>query len=522
MSSAAFDPKRLLHTAKTTKRFWVPLFVVVIAAVNGAMVFMPKKYQSSAQVLIHEPKLNMIVGQMGVSINDRLPTIREEMTSFRFLSQVARKLNLGRGLDPEAPQYQSMIESIRGNIDLRVKNRDLFTIVYQDSTPERARDITAEIVNQYIAASSRTFEKKTGETLEFITKELEVAQREMRMAQDAVTKYKQEHPNEIPDVQAQQITRLNRLRGDKLTEEGRLQGLKSSLDLQQGKLKNTPAEIVSQSTVQESQELATLKRNKKNLEAQLQLLLSDYTEEHWKVKELRAQLKQMDEQLATETNSPTKTETKAPNPAYQILVDQVTQTEVAIRQSQSNIDKMAQEIKQLETWQGSVPRRQQELDSLNITMENYRERVNMLGKRLNEAQTASNVEEQGQGPSFELSDPPRLQPAPVAPNPKKFAVLSIAMASALSGAVIYLLMLLDSAVRSVEEARRMLQMPVLGVVQRVVTASETLRQARRRKLRNVGFSLGALVLVGVVILSMTVLREPLQHQVQTIRNLLSK
>jgi hypothetical protein len=137
-------------------------------------------------------------------------------------------------------------------------------------------------------------------------------------------------------------------------------------------------------------------------------------------------------------------------------------------------------------------------------------------KRLQQAKVAGQLEQTGQGPSFEIFDRPQEPEEPVFPNPKRVALASVALGGAAGAALIYLLAVLDTVVRDVSEARLILRMPVLGVMQSIVTAAQARARHRRRVRRIVGWGGGlTLVLIALAVGAMKY-HEPLARKMETV------
>ncbi|MCL5269147.1 MAG: Wzz/FepE/Etk N-terminal domain-containing protein, partial [bacterium] len=214
MVEPVFNWSRYLAKLKTTKRYWVPLALAVVFGANFAGLLLPKKYDSSALVTIHEPQFMDLSGfqvRTMLSIKDRLETIREEMTSFSFLAKIARDLNLDAGIEPNSLRYEQLIRRMERSITLFVKNQDLFEITYRADTPLRARDVAAAIVNQYLINSSQYYQNKTSSAVKFLESELTEEKNRLSAAEDAVKKYKSEHITEIPEAQEANLRRLEQL-----------------------------------------------------------------------------------------------------------------------------------------------------------------------------------------------------------------------------------------------------------------------------------------------------------------------
>lgn len=525
MTGVAFSWPRFLLTLKKTIYLWVPLILFIILVINALGLFLPKKYESTAQVRIYAPLYSDMMGTADgvLTIKDRLVTIREEMTSFKFLSAIAHKVNIDAGIAPGSLEHEELIQRMTRSISLHLKGQDLFTISYRDSTPELAYKVTLEIVTQYLINSNHYYERRTSDRITFIAEQLKDATVRLDKAQEGTLAYKNEHINEIPEAQNANQRRMEQLRTEHLGVRQQLSALKETLILAKTKLVEIEPEIIAEIIESENDgRLLGLKNQKQQLELALDMKLKVFTENHWEVEPLQSQLTLLDEQIALAEDKKEQTITRTPNPAYQSLEDTITRTELDIQRYQTRSQRLQADITTLEKYNARIPQSKLDLSQLESEQRFAENRVDTLRTQLEDAKLAGHLEQQGQGPSFDQMDPPRRPTAASSPNRKKIAAASVVVGFGAGGALILLLTLLDTAVRTMKEARQILQMPVLGVVQQIVTPTEQRRLRRRKILRICVASTGLVTLAIVLTLSLTVYHQPLMEGVQTLRNLINE
>jgi polysaccharide chain length determinant protein (PEP-CTERM system associated) len=501
MPTSLFDPRRLLLKLNTTKRWWIPLALVAIIAVNAAGLLRPERYRSNALVLIRQPPIPDQRVRETFRLNDMLQTIHERIRSFSFLSEVAHKLNLDAGISPDSPQYEQLIERMRDSISLQTQP-DFFRVTYSGYEPKESYNVTDTIVKQFIHQSSEYYNQKAQKNVQFLETQLRQETLGMKHAQDEIRKFKDAHINVIPEAQAEHLGRLSRLREEIQANTAQMEATDKALKRAQEELAATSRELTTEVTQTDTPEMRMLRERERELRLRLDLLqqVNGYTDEHWEVLTVRKQLMLIEDQKTSAGLQLSKEITTQPNPRYNSLKERITEFELKIDELQKHLIEQHADVTVLEAYLAEIPKHQDELLTLERNYRTAAEQVEYYRSQLNQAEKASQLEAQGMGPSFEIKDPPRIPSRPYSPNRVKIAAVSVVLGLASAFALILLLCFLDQSVRSVDEARQVLQMPVLGMVQRIVTPSQVaLRKARkRRRIVGLGSAFVLLLIVGVV------------------------
>jgi polysaccharide chain length determinant protein (PEP-CTERM system associated) len=517
------DSRRLLLKAKTTKRWWVTLAVFIIVAVNVAGLFRPPRYQASALVLIRQPPIADQRVRDTFRLTDMLDTIRQRVTSFSFLSEIARKLNLDAGIPPDSNEYEQLIERMRKAITLNVEP-EFFQLQYAGYTPREAYNVADAIVKLFITQSGEYYNDKAKKNVGFLDAQLRQARLEMDDAQKKIRAYKDAHIKEIPEAQAEHMSRLAKRRDEYQTSRQDLEAIRSALTLAQQSLKQIPKDLTTEVTQTDGSELRQLRSSAGALRMKIELLIqvNGYTEEHWEVKTARKQLALIEDQLASATQSVAKEITFQSNPRYADLQTRITEYQLKIGELQKRQVEQEADIKELEKYLTAIPKHQDELQTLERNYTIAAGQVESYLNQLDQARKASELEAQGMGPSFEIKDPPRVPVMPFSPNRSKIAAVSVVLGLGGAFGLIFLLALLDQSLRSIEEARQVLRMPMLGVVQRIVTPAQIARLRRRRRRRLLGLGAVVVLLIGVGALGYFRYREDLLLGAGNLRDFLKR
>jgi uncharacterized protein involved in exopolysaccharide biosynthesis len=226
-----------------------------------------------------------------------------------------------------------------------------------------------------------------------------------------------------------------------------------------------------------------------------------YTEAHWEVKSARKQLALLDSQLTSATRATPATVTTADlNPIYTNLQTTITSYQLKYGELEKRLVEQKAAIKQLQNYLDKIPKHQDDLQTLERNYSMAALQVDFYRAQLNKAQQANDLESEGMGPSYEIKDPPRMPTSPSGPKLVKYAVVGVFLGGSAAACIVFLFVLLDGSLRSVEEARGVLRMPILGLMQQIVSPTQeaSLRRRRQGTWIGVGVMATALIVVGAI------------------------
>jgi uncharacterized protein involved in exopolysaccharide biosynthesis len=353
----------------------------------------------------------------------------------------------------------------------------------------------------------------TDKQVTFYEKQINETKELMIEAQDKLTRFRQANINQLPEAQSEHQARLAKRRDEVQMTQQALVGARQALGIAEDKLSEMEPEIVSETREITNPVAQQLRAQERNLNMQLELLMKDYTPDHWKVIDIRKQHDLVVDQLTSFSQTRSSEETRIPNPQYQSLQEKITDFHLQISSLERSIQQQQDDIRTLEEYLNAIPDVQKDLVKLEGDYNEARQRSVYYQSQLDRAKLASEVESQGQGPSFEIQDPARLPTKPSSPNRMKIAVFSLMAGLMLSGGLVFVVNFFDRSVRNLREARVAIQMPLLGVIQQIVTPQEL---ARRRRLRILTVTSVMLALV-MIAAAGYLMREPLRGQIEMLR-----
>lgn len=189
------------------------------------------------------------------------------------------------------------------------------------------------------------------------------------------------------------------------------------------------------------------------LKIELNRLLTENTEEHPRVLETRNLIKNLEQQRDTQIQT------------AQDEGAQIDPTEYA-------------------TLISSVPRQEQQMAKLQRDYFVNAGIYESLLQKLETAKISHRLENSDKGTKFRTLEPARLPLRPVKPNPMLMLLAGLLIGLGIGSVAVYVFELSDNSIRNVDEARFLLELPILGVIGSI-RPEELLAENRLRRMASV-------------------------------------
>ncbi len=217
-----------------------------------------------------------------------------------------------------------------------------------------------------------------------------------------------------------------------------------------------------------------------NLEDQLKTLLIDSTEEHPLVKDLRQQIAKARKEMDSGEFKVPNLATTSDNPAYQALkkeLDKIESGDISANQpaaSGANPDDTNSTIYKLMVID--------KLDSALARDKNVNETIyNLLLQKLETAKITQRLEASKSGTRYTVIDPARLPLVPSKPNKPTVIFLGLLLGAAIGTGLVFGSEFMDQSFLDIEEAKSILELPVLGGISRITTQEEIDKEKYKKK-----------------------------------------
>lgn len=257
------------------------------------------------------------------------------------------------------------------------------------------------------------------------------------------------------------------------------------------------------------EQLAIYKRKIKeseisDIEDKLKNLLSDSTEQHPMVKELRGKLTSVQKELESgdyEVKGESKPVSDSTRQALKAELDKIIEQETAIP---AGVPKMAVDAQKdpnsaiyklllMDKVDSSLAR------DMNVNVTIY----NMLLQRLETAKITQRLETSREGTRYTVLDPPRLPLQPIKPKKPLVVLMGLFLGAAAGVGLVFAREFMDQSFSDIEDAKHNLHLPVLGAISRITTQEESDKEKRhKRVLITISIIIGIVLIIAVMLFSM--------------------
>ncbi|MFV0422334.1 XrtA system polysaccharide chain length determinant [Oleidesulfovibrio sp.] len=430
--------------------FWIIASLVMLLAIAYAYS-LPKVYEAKSTIAIEQSVINDLVRGIAItpSMDAKIRILQVSLLSRSSLLGVMNALDMDLGLQGAA--LEERIAAVRSNVNVGLnEKRGLFTIAYQSTSPERARDFVNTLTRQYIEASTSDKREESFEATRFLADQIEVFRKRIEAAQSEIDAFKADRGMILN--MSEPALRQEILRAQEELQILRIR--KTDLLAQRGvMLRNTP-----------------LRNRLEALERELSAMFVSYTAKHPRV----VRLKQEIEGLKREVSRKSEEERRAiyGTSEYQRIKVELS----AVEQQEAQL---LGKIEENEKLLREIPSVASELAEL----ENRRRKESLIYEQLvgryGQSEVSKQMELQDKAVNFRIIDPAVLPSVPV--SPKRWLIILAGMAGGLGigFGVLFIFDFLNPRIRSADELRKM-GFHVMAVVPSISDVAESRRLWRRR------------------------------------------
>jgi polysaccharide chain length determinant protein (PEP-CTERM system associated) len=501
-------PEELLLAVWNRKWDVFVSFLVVTTATIVVAGRLPDRYRAEALIVTAPQSVSPDFVRATITartqIRDRLPTISQQIKSRARLEPIIRDLDLYAVMRRTSPM-ELVIDRMRSDIAIDVvEGSESFRISYHAAeTAELAVQVTERLAQVAIEENVRDREVLARATSSFLESQLVDARGRLEEQEKRLETYRLRYGAELPtqlqsNMQAiQNIQMQIQSLEDSLNRDRdrRLLVARQLADIQSEHLVFGDQRAGSSSAAAQPVPDASAGVRLETALAELRALELRVTPEHPDL--IRA--KRLVEDLEKKAE-----EEAASTPESSGRVRPMTATEIAkrnrIKELQGEIESLDRQVakkgsdqadlrRTLQTYRANVeavPTRESELASLTRDYETLQTQYRTLLTKKEDSKIAEELERRQVGEQFKVVDPPRLPEKPYRPNRLLLDLAGAGAGLALGIALTLLLELRDKSLKSADDVRAALALPVLGLIPQMVTAADRRRAQRQQVVLSVG------------------------------------
>jgi len=367
--------------------------------------------------------------------------------SYPVMERAAKKLGY---IDPNLTSEQirsderlmGIVLGLQGRISTKVEGyTNIIDITAMSYDPDQAQRLANAVAEAYREYNSEEKNKRIIEARRFIEQQLAKKREELRKAEDAVRKFREEHELISLDSRTKEvISELSRARSEYERLEGDIREISSMID-QLRRREPLSKEAMGLFSDRVSRVFRSLNDRLVSLRVQRATLLNVYTGKHPKVRQVDSEMENVSENM-------------------------IAELEAQRRTLEERKELVARKLKRLEEEFRTLPQEAQTLDKLQHEVEVIKRVVELLESKYQEAliKESEKVEEVS-------IVRPALRPwRPInPPRTKAAAVAGLVMGLVLGVVFAFIVESLDTSIGTIEDVEKYLGVPVLGIIPHMTT-----------------------------------------------------
>jgi succinoglycan biosynthesis transport protein ExoP len=441
-------PPFLLDPVGVVRRRWrwmLPVLVLglIAAVVAGAMVKL--RYRAGATVMIATQEMpeEFVRSTVRGDPFERINAMVAEVLARPNLFALIEENDLYSELRDALPMAE-LVERMRRDISIeaesgigslaRFETARLLVIEFENNDPNVAATVANRLAGLLVDEGIRLRSHQAALATDFMSRELERSESELREHDRKITAFKQQYRGELPADLEPSLRTLSRL-----------QEQRASLSLQ---IAETETRMASLSTVENDSPASRLQ----DLRAALTSQLARQTEKHPDVISLRRQIAQLEQEIAA-GGGPAEASRSGLLTSGRRTIDELRRQRTA-----GEI-----KIRDLEERVARIPERQEVLEAMEGKQEVLQATYTEFLRKVQEAELAQSLEQAQQGARISFLE--RAEP-PLLPTRERWKIVIIGAGATfvMAFAVGLLLELLDPVLLLSSEARSLEDIPILGSV----------------------------------------------------------
>lgn len=446
--------------------------IVTLTMVTAfASLFMDNIYRAQTTILVSGSDMSgeFVPTTVTNAIEDRVRTVREQILSETLLLNVIQTYELY----PEMANRptEDRIGRMRSNIKITLNGKDMFAISYTGDEPLTVQNVTNRLAQMFISETYRDRQKAATNTAEFLAQERDKIKAELDKQEQLVAGFKRSHIGALPEqMEANQRT-LDRLQAS-------MQSLGEQMAAAEDRkvlLETQMAQLQGTLMAAGSGQIVTLQEQLDHLEAQLNQLLQTLTDEHPDVKELKAKIAKLKDEIGSDKTVDGKQ--YRVTSVNRMLFDRLQQTTMEIRSMEKQRGSIMGQIAELGSRVSNSPAVEQELSVLERDLTKQREAYQDLQKKHMEAKQSEELESQQKGRQFKIIDEARFPERPYSPNRPRLVALAFTLALVIGLIAIFVAEHLDHSFRDDDDLAKFANQSVLATIPRFTLEQDQIRRA---------------------------------------------
>jgi tyrosine-protein kinase Etk/Wzc len=468
------------------RRKWIVILTVVVIT-GSAVVFsfiQTPIYEASATLHLKEAKegpgqIDMFGGTSFLPTDTEINTQVEILKSRTVMEEVARRLFSSRatqeekagktaespGQDEPEPLSQIAERLRKKNMSVtHIRETRLITVTASYHDPEMAQLISNNITEVFIERDISSRRRETTVALNFLSREAGKTEENLRQAEENLKRYKEKEGfAELSGRGKLMVERLSKLESEHESTRISRQELDNRLSEIRNQLKKVSKVWVSSTYISDNPLVQMLRSRLTDLEIKYAQLSREFSSDDPQVTHVRAQIEETKKELKSKVKTVVAGKTETISPIYTELYTKLVSYEGEVNALSAKEDALRTLVAKYEDEVNRLPQQELTLARLEREKQVNAELYAILVKARNEAEIAS-ASAIG---TIEVVDPAPRPTRPVRPKKEQNALIGSISGLMLGILFCFLLERSDKTIKTEDEVKKLLNLPILGVIPRV-------------------------------------------------------
>lgn len=491
---------------KRRRKYFLAPFGLILSISIVLAVILPPLYRSTATILIEEQEIppDLVRSTVTTFADQRIKIISQRIITRPVLTEIIKKYDLY----PDARKKNSeerILEKMRDSLKIDTISADVggrngsqaqatiaFTLSFEDNNPELAQKVANELTSVFLKENIKTRTESAENAMIFLREEAHRLKEKIQQIQSDLATFKEKNLDQLPQISQlnqQELNDINNqlrsidnqeltLKERKFVVESELAGIDpntsgtNSVPSLKDRLKTLeslyPSLVASYSenhpdVIKAKREIESIKKEigstnddlkqindeLTNKKSELAGLLEQYSAKHPDVVKLKKQIDQLQQSLVEAKQTEIgESRIEPENPAYINLTVQLKSINAEMDSLDRTRSQLRQKMDDLRKNLREAPVVEKEYTDLLQELDNTNTRYREVSAREMEASIAQQLEVERKGERFTLIDPPQAPLDPISPNRKAIFFLGIMLAISASLGVVVLMEMMNATINS--------------------------------------------------------------------------
>ena len=454
---------------------WI-VVIIFLTIFIGSFIYTvkaPRIYKATSKVLLEEKMgSNLFFSSMGnkaSSINNQIQII-QSFPVLKIANQILSKLEGYKSFP--ISQTEGIPEIyFRSNLEIETeRDTDILIISFESTNPLEAKEAANAAANALMQQDTDYARIEFRKAREFLADQLDEHDRRLRSTEEELRNYKIEHRVSMLSEETQKLIEQSAdLAADLTKAETELDVVNNHLSFLKEELFEQDKSLADVNSILSSPLLDQLKKETVALQTKYTNFItkSEYTANHPELIALKKSIESSKTKLNEEIQKTLKIKSGSSDPLVfrSTLIEKISIAQIEQNVKSSKVISLSKAVERYNEKMSYLPITEIQLARLERNFKVNEKIYTMLIEKYEEA----NIAEKSKIGKIRIVEEARFPEAPIKPNKKMNMIIAIVLGLGLGIGVSLLIYSLDSKIRTFDDVRKYVSLPVLGTIPTIQT-----------------------------------------------------